>query len=314
MSTSSPSVYNGRAYVGVSGSSQFGAYSGHNITVIDLNKHSIAYRVDTQGYPQTSGLITTAYEEESGYVYVYFFDNMTPGKLRVLRDKAGQKAPDYVTKESGYNTAYALFTPVGDQAQYAICSPIVDAYGTVYFKNDSGYLMAFGSAVRKIEVTTNPDQMVYEAGQQFDPAGMVVTATYANGMTRDVTDYVTVSQEPITEENTTVTITFPHTMYHNAEDGSTMTAGVESATPMTTLTVEIGEHQDPVPDKVLLGDVNGDSWVDTEDAGMVIDYYYGIRELTEEQLIAADVNEDGWIDTEDAGKIIDYYYGIILEF
>ena len=310
MSTSSPAVYNGRAYVGVSGSSQFGAYSGHNITVIDLKQKTIAYSVQTQGYPQTSGLITTAYEEESGYVYAYFFDNMTPGKIRVLRDKAGQKTADYMTQEGQYKTAYALFTPVGDHAQYAICSPIVDAYGTVYYKNDSAHLMAFGSAIKKIEVTANPDKMVYEAGAQFDPAGMVVTATYANGMTRDVTAYVTFTQDPITEENTTITISFPYTMYHNAEDGSAMTAGVESSTPMTTLTVSIGQEE---PD-VQLGDVNGDGWVDTEDAGMVIDYYYGIRELTEQQLLSADVNGDGWIDTEDAGKIIDYYYGIISDF
>ena len=129
-------------------------------------------------------------------------------------------------------------------------------------------------------------------------------------MTRDVTAYVTFTQDPSTEENTTVTISFPYTMYHNAEDGSAMTAGVESSTPMTTLTVSIGQEE---PD-VQLGDVNGDGWVDTEDAGMVIDYYYGIRELAEEQLLSADVNKDGWIDTEDAGKIIDYYYGIILDF
>lgn len=66
MSTSTPVVYNGRAYVGVSGSSQFDAYSGHNITVIDLDgAMSIAYRVPTKGYPQASGLLTTAYENDA---------------------------------------------------------------------------------------------------------------------------------------------------------------------------------------------------------------------------------------------------------
>ena len=60
MSTSTPTVYNGRAYVGVAGSSQFGAYSGHNIAVIDLASMETAYSVPTQGYPQTSGLLTTA--------------------------------------------------------------------------------------------------------------------------------------------------------------------------------------------------------------------------------------------------------------
>ena len=66
MSTSTPVVYNGRAYIGVSGTGQFTAYSGHNITVIDLENLEIAYSVPTQGYPQTSGMLTTAYEQESG--------------------------------------------------------------------------------------------------------------------------------------------------------------------------------------------------------------------------------------------------------
>lgn len=71
-------IANGRAYIGVSGTSQFGAYSGHNITVVDLSTFSIAYSVPTMGYPQTSGLLTTAYQNGDGYNYVYFFDNFTP--------------------------------------------------------------------------------------------------------------------------------------------------------------------------------------------------------------------------------------------
>ena len=110
------------AYIGVSGAGQFTPYSGHNITVVNLSNMSAAYRMPTQGYPQTSGLLTTAYEKSgSGYVYVYFFDNYTPGKLRVLRDKAGQTAAEYTSDEyvekSKYTTAYELFTPVAPQAQ-----------------------------------------------------------------------------------------------------------------------------------------------------------------------------------------------------
>ena len=102
MSTSTPVIHNGRAYIGVSGTSQFGAYSGHNMTVVDLESFSIAYTVPTQGYPQTSGLLTTAYEDQDGYAYVYFFDNYTPGKLRVLRDKPGMTEVDhtYTTMET----------------------------------------------------------------------------------------------------------------------------------------------------------------------------------------------------------------------
>jgi hypothetical protein len=305
MSTSSPVVYNGRAYVGVSGSSQFGAYSGHNITVLNLNSRSIAYSVPTQGYPQTSGLLTTAYESESGYVYVYFFDNMTPGKLRVLRDRPGMTAPDYTTSEKYGTVAYALFTPTNDQAQYAICSPIVDEYGTVYFKNDSAHLMAFGSAIEKIEITTAPDKLGYVAGEKFDPTGMVVTATYANGKTRDITRYVSWSEEALTDQDTTFTISFEHVMYHNQEEGTEMISGVVSKTPTVTLELTIMDG--------TLGDVNHDGTIDLADAQMILDYEAKLlnRELS---IPVADVSGDGIIDSNDAVLIQQYLAGKFDKF
>ena len=290
-STSSPSVYNGRAYVGVAGSGQFAAYSGHSIQVIDLKNKSVAYAAETQGYPQTSGLLTTSYEEESGYVYIYFFDNMTPGKLRVLRDKPGQTHLDYVTTEGKSSTVYTLFTPTGDQAQYAICSPITDEYGTVYFKNDSAHLMAFGSKIVSLDVTVNPDQMIYQEGEQFDPDGMTVTATYANGKTRDVTAYVTIVADPITQDNTTVTISFHHVMYHNQEEGTSMVSGVASVTPVTTLEVKLAGVE---------GDVNGDGILSKEDAKLIVKHYNELLELNVEELEIADVNADGVVDILDA--------------
>ncbi len=249
MSTCTPVVYNGRAYLGVSGVGQFTAWSGHNITVIDLASWSmsIAYRVPTQGYPQTSGLLTTAYDS-TGYVYVYFFDNYTPGTLRVLRDHPGQTAPEHTTTEkytnkgqtTVYDSAYALFTPSGNQAQYAICSPITDRYGTIYFKNDSAYLMAFGSAIEKLEVTQAPAKTEYVVGETFDPAGMVVIAHYANGMSRDVTNYLSYSQEALTPEDNSVTLAFPYVMYHNAEnsDGTART-GVPGSKPTVKVPVTV---------------------------------------------------------------------------
>ena len=251
MSTSTPVVYNGRAYIGVSGTGQFTQYSGHNITVIDLENWKIAYSVPTQGYPQTSGLLTTAYEKENGYVYVYFIDNYTPGTLRVLRDKPGQTAVDYRTKESfsgkSYYTPYAVFTPYDKQAQYAICSPIVDSDGTIYFKNDSGYLMAFGRSVEKIEVTTMPQKTQYAAGETFDKTGMVVTATLSDGSTRDVTDMVSASSEPLTDGTTEITLQFgrDQTMYRNATaNGEKMTAGNKIAAITTTIQIRVGDTAD----------------------------------------------------------------------
>ena len=305
MSTCSPVVYQGRAYVGVSGSGQFSAYSGHNITVLDLTTRRIAYRVETQGYPQTSGLLTTAYDAQSGYAYVYFFDNMTPGKLRVLRDKPGMTAADYITTEGGQATAYALFTPTGEQAQYAICSPIVDEYGTIYFKNDSAHLMAFGSMIEKLEITTMPNKTQYAAGETFDPTGMVITATYQNGKTRDVSQYVTYPTEPLTEADVSVTIIFPYVMYHNQENGTEMTAGLVSTTPVVTLSLKMTSF--------VLGDVNDDGMVNQQDAQMILDYE--AQNLQSElNLQAADVSGDGIIDSNDAVLILQFAAGQITSF
>lgn len=244
MSTSTPVVYNGRAYVGVSGAAQFGD-GGHNLSVIDLKSKKVAYTVPTNGYPQTSGLLTTAYDDCN---YIYFFENMQPGTLRLLRDQPGQTAVDttYQTKETAGMTAYALFTPAGKQAQYAICSPIADENGTLYFKNDTGYLMAFGSAIvpDSLTVVSQPTKLVYQAGEQFDKAGLKVTAQFTDGTTRDVTKLM--AQEvpaALTEGTPDVTLMCApgHIMYHNKQNtDKTMTSRVETNKPTVQISITVG--------------------------------------------------------------------------
>ncbi|HXK77154.1 MAG TPA: dockerin type I domain-containing protein [Oscillospiraceae bacterium] len=307
MSTSTPTIYNQRAYVGVSGIGQFKAYSGHNIAVLDLKNWELAYTVRTQGYPQTSGILTTAYEESEGAVYIYFLDNYTPGKLRVLRDKPGQTAADYVVTESytdagsttDYETAYRLFTPSGAQAQYAICSPLVDDDGTLYFKNDSAYLMAVGSTIEKLEITSQPDKLAYMEGEIFDGTGMTVTATYTNGIVKDVTSAVTWSAEALTTDDATFVIRYPFVEYQD-KDGE---SGVDYAEPAVVVNLTIT----PAESDVIYGDVNGDETVDSGDAVLILKY---AAQLIDESGLAvpaaADVNSDGTIDSGDAVLILKY--------
>ena len=270
MSTSTPVIANGRAYIGVSGTSQFTAYSGHNITVVDLSTFSIAYSVPTMGYPQTSGLLTTAYQNEDGYNYIYFIDNFTPGKLRVIRDMPGMTEVDhdYTTMETyskngeehTIETAYVLFTPSGAQAQYAICSPIVDEEGNIYFKNDSAQLMRLSSRITELEVTQQPDRTTYSKDDTFDGTGLKVTAHYANGATKDVSDYLKYTTDPLTTDDTEITIginleqlvkdkleNLPENLKNQTakwqqyqdKDGK---AGVEWEIPTTSVTITVEEH------------------------------------------------------------------------
>lgn len=288
MSTSTPTIYNGRAYVGVSGTAQFSPYSGHNITVIDLDRWTIAYSVRTMGYPQTSALLTTAYDS----VYAYFLDNYTPGMLRVLKDGAGVTSAvetdveSYTSggKTTDYTVAKRLFTPSGAQAQYAIGSPIADSFGTLYFKNDSGYIMAVGSRVERLELTSAPTRTQYAVGECFDPTGMVVTAYYTNGQTRDVTECVTWYDGALRVSDSELVVEYPYALYHD-ENGE---GGVACEKPMVVVSLTIR------------GDVNADGELTVLDANMAYAIANGKLEPTEGQRYAADMDGSGTVDVRDA--------------
>ena len=193
MSTCTPSVYNGRIYIGVAGTSQFGANSGHAIAVYDLNADGSmtkAYAYAILGYPQTSAMVTTAYASTDGYVYIYLPYNYTPGGISVLKDKKGQTEP-LTTTSSGYSE---VFTPVGSLAQYCICSTIADEYGTIYYKNDSCYMMAITSKVESLEITQYPSSVTVNEDGTWKADGLKVVTKLKNGEVRDVTKYVTVSK------------------------------------------------------------------------------------------------------------------------
>lgn len=59
-----------------------------------------------------------------------------------------------------------------------------------------------------IAVTTAPTKTTYTDGQSFDPTGMVVTATYSDASTADVTSSCTFTPDPLTEGLTQVTVSY----------------------------------------------------------------------------------------------------------
>ncbi len=69
-----------------------------------------------------------------------------------------------------------------------------------------------------------------------------------------------------------------------------------------------------MPEVALYGDLSGDGEVDIFDAGLMIQYCNGLRELTGEQLAAADLNGDGAVSMDDAALLIRYCNGLIDSF
>ena len=59
-----------------------------------------------------------------------------------------------------------------------------------------------------IAVTTQPNKKTYYIGEAFDPAGMVVTATFADDTTENVTDDCTFSPATISKDTTAITVNY----------------------------------------------------------------------------------------------------------
>ena len=244
MSTCTPSVYNGRIYIGVAGTSQFGANSGHGIAVYNLNgdgSMTQAYVYAIIGYPQTSAMVSTAYSAEDGSVYIYLPYNYTPGGVSVLKDKPGQTAP-VTTTGSGYSE---VFTPVGPLAQYCICSTIADQYGTIYYKNDSCYMMAITSKIESLEITQYPTITENEDGS-ITVDGLKAVTKLKNGEERDVSNYVSVVKN---EETGGYTVSYTYG-FDNANYGlKTVTAEIADY----TVTIPTGEGYTITGEKTAKG-------------------------------------------------------------
>lgn len=74
---------------------------------------------------------------------------------------------------------------------------------TVFGQNDDDY-----SSLASIAITTAPTKTSYTTGESFNPAGMVVTATYEDGSTKVVTGYTYTPSGSLTNQNTTITISY----------------------------------------------------------------------------------------------------------
>ena len=59
-----------------------------------------------------------------------------------------------------------------------------------------------------IKITKAPDKTEYEAGENFDPAGMTVVAVYDNGNEVEITDYTVEGGESLTASTTKITVKY----------------------------------------------------------------------------------------------------------
>ena len=133
---------------------------------------------------------------------------------------------------------------------------------------------------------------------------LITGKTNKKSSCRDITDLISYSDQPLTAEDTEFEIRFEHVKYQD-KDG---VAGVDYTAPSAEVELTIAGAEQ------LTGDVNGDSFVNEDDAKRVVQIANGEIEASEEQLKAADVDGDGEVDAMDAELIYGYCKGRLKEF
>lgn len=170
MSTSTPVIHKGRLYVGCSGKGyDWDGDSGSGIAVVDVSggKLEMIYKASTPGYPQAGPLVSTAFEAATGKVYVYTTYNNNPGGIYIIEDSAGQTEP---SANNGN-----LYVPEKAYQQFCISTICADSEGTLYYKNDSGALIAVKSTA-KLPDPPKPDYKPdWPGGSVFGPGSNVPT-------------------------------------------------------------------------------------------------------------------------------------------
>ena len=296
-STSTPVVYKGKVYF-ATGSGISTSGSNGNLVVAEADTLKMDYVIGLKGYPQSSLLMSTAYEESTGYIYLYSTYNMTPGGVSMVKTK-----PDN-TKAEG-----AELTEIYDAdgySQYCITSLICDEEGTIYYKNDSCNIFALennDAYIDSMDITGGAAKLnkdfvsgttKYEAVVDAGTKSVDIKIKAAEGAT------VTVNDEKMDSDTAKIDLTdgkaeavFKVT---NGNSSRTYTVSIREKSDDATLgTLQVNESNayssfktlDPefTPDKTVYTMYNADSsrsfenlWPDANDSNASVKVYsvYGI--------------------------------------
>jgi len=134
--TSTPVIYGDQVYFSCGSGVVQGAGGDGNFVVADADTLEQLYTVALKAYPQGSVLVSKAYLEETGKLYCYSTYNGQPGGLSLIKVDP--------TKDTADGAELVEIYDVKGYEAYCITSPICGSDGTIYYKNDSGCVLAVG--------------------------------------------------------------------------------------------------------------------------------------------------------------------------
>ena len=140
-------MYNNRIYI----AGQSGVITVINGDSTSDDFLSVIYKTDNSVMKiQSNPILSTAYEAETGSVYIYVQGYNAPGNIYYLEDNS--------EKTSGELTQLTSLTTESTTA-YAFEQIAIDKDGCIYFYNEEGYLYCYGEKERHTfeEYTSNLD-------------------------------------------------------------------------------------------------------------------------------------------------------------
>ncbi|MCD7892852.1 MAG: PQQ-binding-like beta-propeller repeat protein [Erysipelotrichaceae bacterium] len=184
-STSTPTLYNGRIYVGgLKDNSDF--YGTGFMAVIDASSMDVVAISDTVANVQSQPLVTSAYANDDNLnsVVAYFTCNTYPGGVYYIEDYQGNTSISVNT----------LYTPESAYQQYNMNNVVVDDEGVLYFVNDSGTLFALENTNSNASITVEVanETAVTETTKKPDTIENAKIKVAETGDDTDITIYIVV--------------------------------------------------------------------------------------------------------------------------
>lgn len=177
-----------------------------------------------------------------------------------------------VVKDSSNNTMKAIRKGVYELEDSTVKGNYSYTVSKTGYKTKTGTIDAQASAtitvalatLSSIAITTPPTTTEYYAGDVFDPTGMAVTATFSDSTTEVVTDYTYAPTGALTEEDTSITVSYSiggatKTANQSITVNAVELSSIAITTPPTKTAYAVGETFDTTGMVVTATYNNGDT-------------------------------------------------------